>query len=382
MTKTIRTLFLSGAASAALAACAGFEAPTPNFPIDVNDYRPAPTAAQVQAAAQAQTPAPPVQDGPRAVPSSRIASAELAPPPGAAPAVQAAAPTPTPTPAPVQPKPVAPAAASWDDTVIYVIQPGDTLSGVARRFGTPLKALVELNALGPEGAVKAGQKVKVPASAVDKGTDPYATGPAPARLAAAPKSVRVAETEQGSAPAPVTPKPQPQAPASKPQPATPAPTASVPPPKPVAPMVSSTPQPGDAEIVRLGRGKFVWPVTGEILSRFGAFGQGLKNDGLNIGAPAGTPVKSAAAGEVVYAGNSVPGFGNLVLVKHADGWVSAYGHLAGMSVKMKDRVAQGQEIGQVGQTGGVDRPQVHFELRYAPTVRDRAKPVDPALVLP
>ncbi|HYF22296.1 MAG TPA: M23 family metallopeptidase [Caulobacteraceae bacterium] len=382
MTKTIRNLFLSGAAAAALAACAGFEAPTPNFPIDVNDYRPAPTAAQVQAASQ-QTPAPPVEDGPRAVPTSRIASAELSPPPAAAaqsqpaPSQSAAS-----APAPVQPKPAAasPIPASTGEVAVYVIQPGDTLSGVARRFGTPLKTLVELNGLGPEGAVKAGQKVKVPASAVDKGTDPYATGPAPTRLASAPP-VRVVE-QGSSAPAPITPKPQVQPVAPKPQTPTPAPATSSPAPKPTPPMVSSSPAPGDADIVRLGRGKFVWPVTGDVLSRFGAFGQGLKNDGVNIAAPAGTPVKSTAAGEVVYAGNSVPGFGNLVLVKHADGWVSAYGHLAAMTVKMKDRVSQGQEIGQVGQTGGVDRPQVHFELRYAPTVRDRAKPVDPMLVLP
>ncbi|HWW25243.1 MAG TPA: M23 family metallopeptidase, partial [Caulobacter sp.] len=98
--------------------------------------------------------------------------------------------------------------------------------------------------------------------------------------------------------------------------------------------------------------------------------------------PAGTPVRAAAAGEVVYAGNQVPGFGNLVLVKHADGWVTAYAHLSSTEVKMRQQVAQGATLGAVGQTGGVTEPQLHFEVRYAPTPKDKARPVDPGLVLP
>jgi murein DD-endopeptidase MepM/ murein hydrolase activator NlpD len=133
----------------------------------------------------------------------------------------------------------------------------------------------------------------------------------------------------------------------------------------------------------MGRGKFAWPVRGELLSDFGpAKAVGQKNDGINIQAPAGEPVHVAADGDVVYAGDQVPGFGNLVLVKHADGWVTAYGHLSHVDVKMQQKVSQGQVIGQVGSTGGVPEPQLHFEVRYAPNPLERARPVDPKLVLP
>jgi murein DD-endopeptidase MepM/ murein hydrolase activator NlpD len=131
-----------------------------------------------------------------------------------------------------------------------------------------------------------------------------------------------------------------------------------------------------------GRGRFVWPLQGAILSPFGDRGPGQRNDGLDISASAGESVKAAAGGEVVYAGSSIPGFGNLVLVKHPGGWVTAYAHLDRIEVRMRDEVTQGEEIGQAGQTGAVDRPELHFEVRYAPHPAEAARPVDPALVLP
>jgi murein DD-endopeptidase MepM/ murein hydrolase activator NlpD len=131
-----------------------------------------------------------------------------------------------------------------------------------------------------------------------------------------------------------------------------------------------------------GKGRFVWPVRGQILSAFGVQDVDRRNDGVDIKSPMGTSVHAAAAGEVVYAGDQVPGFGNLVLVKHADGWVTAYAHLARVDVKMRETVAQDQEIGEVGQTGGVNEPQLHFEVRYAATPIEKARPVDPLLVLP
>ena len=138
----------------------------------------------------------------------------------------------------------------------------------------------------------------------------------------------------------------------------------------------------DAQVTAAGRGRFVWPVVGEILSTFGVKDVGRSNDGVDVRAPQGSVVRAAAAGDVVYAGDQVPGFGNLVLVKHADGWVTAYAHLDKVSVKMRETVAQNQEIGEVGQSGGVSEPQLHFEVRYAPTPMEKARPVDPLLVLP
>jgi murein DD-endopeptidase MepM/ murein hydrolase activator NlpD len=135
-------------------------------------------------------------------------------------------------------------------------------------------------------------------------------------------------------------------------------------------------------IVSAGQGRFLWPVHGDIISGFGVTGVGRRNDGLDIRSPQGAVVHAAAAGDVVYAGNQVPGFGDLVLVKHSDGWVTAYAHLDKISVQMRQMVMQGQELGQVGTTGGVTEPQLHFEIRYAASPADKAKPLDPLLLLP
>ena len=108
----------------------------------------------------------------------------------------------------------------------------------------------------------------------------------------------------------------------------------------------------------------------------------LATTASSIKSPMGTAVHAAAAGEVVYAGDQVPGFGNLVLLKHADGWVTAYAHLAHVNVKMRESVMQDQQIGEVGDSGGVPQPQLHFEVRFAATPIEKARPVDPLLVLP
>ena len=165
--------------------------------------------------------------------------------------------------------------------------------------------------------------------------------------------------------------------ASLPAPSSSAPTQAY---RPTAP----APEPvtaGDAEVAAAGKGLFLWPVKGDVIQRFGPLVGGQRNDGVDIAGSAGAPVIAAAAGEVVYAGNSVPGFGNLVLIRHDGGWVTAYAHLSRLEVKMRDQVAQNQEVGQAGQTGQVDRPQLHFEVRYAPNPKDKARPVDPSLLL-
>ena len=138
----------------------------------------------------------------------------------------------------------------------------------------------------------------------------------------------------------------------------------------------------NAQIAALGKGRFLWPLRGEILSDFGPKGTGQRNDGINIRAARGAPVRASAAGEVVYAGDQVPGFGNLVLIKHPDGWVTAYAHLSNVDVKIQQKVLQGQQIGEAGDTGGVAETQLHFEIRYAPTPAERARPVAPNLLLP
>ncbi len=122
--------------------------------------------------------------------------------------------------------------------------------------------------------------------------------------------------------------------------------------------------------------QFIYPLRGTLLSRFGSKGGGIVNDGINIAGAQGASIGAAADGVVVYSGNQIEVFGGLILVDHGEGWVTAYGHVGQINVKRGQKVKAGQNIGQVGQTGYVDRPQLHFEIR-----KDR-KPVDPLTKLP
>lgn len=273
----------------------------------------------------------------------------------------------------------------------YVAQSGDTLAAVAKRFNVSVRALAAENNLRATAAIKKGQKLALPDGYKDKGPiKTTTTTVAAARPTSAPANApantyaRVdSSAPSATAPAlPSSPIPYTASGAAPPRPSAPVAAQPITPPPAARPIIESAAAPTEAEIIASGKGKFAWPVRGEVISGFGLKGTGQRNDGLNIRAPQGSPVLSAADGEIAYAGNQVPTFGNLVLVKHADGWVTAYAHLSSTSVKMRQQVKQGEQIGTVGATGGVNEPQLHFEMRYAPTAKDKAKPVDPGLVLP
>jgi murein DD-endopeptidase MepM/ murein hydrolase activator NlpD len=251
---------------------------------------------------------------------------------------------------------------------VYVAASGDTLGGVADRFGVSVKSLKSANGLKKRvNTIHGGQRLRLPSGAHERGRSealdratvgyPRPVEPRGAELPGRPQPYQPSGTPQRIYPAPVTGQPSAGAP---------------------APATGAT----NDQIVQMGRGRFVWPLTGDLVSDFGTLPNGQKNDGINIRANTGAPVRSAADGEVAYAGDQVPGFGNLVLIKHADGWVTAYGNLGRVDVKNKEHVTQGQQIGQAGQTGGVTEPQLHFEVRYAPSPVERARPIDPKLVLP
>ena len=263
----------------------------------------------------------------------------------------------------------------------YVAESGDTLSAVAKRFGVAAADLSELNNLPERGRLRVGDKIALPAHFDDHG--PFRLAPetadaAPARRS--PRTPRVPSSiltpglyvpSQSALEEAARHRVEAQNPPTDSTPYRPSPAYAA------APLaITST------DVIAAGRGRFVWPVQGDILSAFGLKGLGRKNDGLDIKAAQGTAVHAAAAGEVVYAGDQVPGFGNLVLIKHADGWVTAYAHLDRALVRMRQSVAQGDEIGEVGLSGGVTEPQLHFEIRYAPHPTDKAKPLDPQLILP
>lgn len=243
----------------------------------------------------------------------------------------------------------------------------ENVYGIAHAHGVSMRELIVLNNLRPPFVLKEGQKLVLPMK--DGDGSPL------------PKAAPVAAIEAVQLDAPPVPsqKPQPQA-QQPPQPqqtqAQPQPrqlattvTPVAPPEKPAAPPEQPqkpTTKPAPA---------FKWPLQGPIISDFGPKGQGLSNDGVNIGAPKGSPVTAAAGGIVVYAGDEMKGFGNLVLIRHEGGWVTAYAHLERTMVSRDSVVAPGEMIGTVGTSGGVSSPQLHFETRLD------GKPVDPQSVI-
>ena len=114
----------------------------------------------------------------------------------------------------------------------------------------------------------------------------------------------------------------------------------------------------------------MWPINGDVIAEFGPQEKGRHNDGINIAAPRGTPVRAVESGVVAYAGNELRGFGNLLLVKHDNGWVSAYAHNGALLVQPGDTVSRGQVIARVGNSGSVATPQLHFQLRKGPRAVD------------
>ncbi len=283
----------------------------------------------------------------------------------------------------------------------YQVQPGDTLAEIAKRFGVSVGELSDLNDLPVKAKLRPGDAVALPDGYHDRGPTRLpgvqiaervnSPTEAPRTYATPPR--RSAPAADEAAGAPYTPSPEALAAArrlaaerSYSAQATRAPTAAAPRTVPyTATGSAAVSQPASSSqlaVASAGRGRFIWPLKGEIISPFGLKGLGRRNDGIDVRSPQGSEVHAAAAGDVVYAGDQVPGFGNLVLVKHANGWVTAYAHLQSIGVQMRQSVTQGQILGAVGSTGGVAEPQLHFEMRYAASPSEKAKPVDPLLVLP
>ena len=249
---------------------------------------------------------------------------------------------------------------------VYVVVAEDTLSRIARRFGASVGALASLNAIEPPYVIRPGQGLRLPGAAPSPA--PAAdTKPAAVRTAASAGAIR-----REAAPPPPVVRPAATQPAAvvlaaprEAAPATPEVHAAPPPPA-VVPVAARR----EAATGRDGR-SFRWPVEGPVLAEFGPR-QGLgRNDGINIAAPQGAPVRAADDGVVVYAGNELRSYGNLLLIRHDGDWTSAYAHNGELLVDRGTAVARGQVIARVGSSGGVSEPQSHFELRNG------AEAVDP-----
>jgi murein DD-endopeptidase MepM/ murein hydrolase activator NlpD len=258
------------------------------------------------------------------------------------------------------------------------VAPGDTVYAISRRLGVPTRAIILANGLEPPFEVRPGQVLILPAQQVHTVAPDetlYALsrryGPSVAAIAnanglAPPYVIRVGESLV--IPAATTPEPagaRPTAPSSQVATAPPLPT----PPLPSAAQARRA-VPGAEPPPRAGD-LFLWPVDGEILAGFGPDDSGRHNDGVDFTAPPGTPIRAAENGVVTYIGNAIPGYGTLVLIRHADGWVTAYGHTATPQVERGQVVRRGQPLGETGQTTATGRPMVHFEIRR------NGRPVDP-----
>jgi len=227
----------------------------------------------------------------------------------------------------------------------HTIEAGESLYAIARRYGVSPDAIVKANNLSAPDQIFVGQKVIIPGR--------------PDLLAA-----RSAQTSN-KAP---TERPTSAAPQTSARPA--APEAKAPVVKVSAPVKVAATPPG-APLAMSGAGNYRWPVSGRVIVDFEA----SRRTGINIEAPDGAAVRSAENGVVIYVGNGIEGYGNLVLVRHPNGFVSAYAHLKAISVAKDAVVRRGDQLGTVGMTGSVTRPQLHFELRQGAT------PVDPVPLL-
>jgi len=253
--------------------------------------------------------------------------------------------------APAASKPVAAAAAP---SSVHIVNRGDTLMSIARRNSVPVGELARANNLDQTAKLSLGMKLTVPGSKSVAAVPPAQ----PAIVVAAPAQpvapVAAPATKMASAGGP----PQAARLASA--------TTNVVEEKPVVEQASVKPSEATGALPT-----FRWPVRGKVITTYGSKTNGKSNDGINLAVPEGTPVKAAEDGVVAYSGNELKGYGNLVLVRHSNGYVTAYAHASELLVKRGDTIKRGQIIAKSGQSGEVGSPQLHFEIRKG------SSPVDP-----
>jgi murein DD-endopeptidase MepM/ murein hydrolase activator NlpD len=317
--------------------------------------------------------------------------------------------------------------ANWssDGGTAVTVVPGDSVETIARRYGVPASAIMQANNISAPATLHPGQRLVIPrytGTRVATAVAPRPAAPAPAPIptpaaavnAAGNGSVHVVaagETlskishhyhksaneiakannipttatlnvgERLIIPGAQATVVKTSAPAAPAQPKSVVASAAPQKPEPVqtANVVAPT-DPLDKEAAKLADAnaavpKFRWPANGRVIAGYGPTTNGQQNDGINIAVPENTPVKAAEDGTVAYAGNELKGYGNLVLVRHPNGYVTAYAHAKELLVKRGDQVKRGQVIARSGQTGNVNTPQLHFEIRKG------SSPLDPTRFL-
>ena len=386
--RAVPRLALTGLALISLSACSA----------DVTRFDNSPFANPFSSPSAQATP-------PSAAPSGHVAAAPLAP---ASTVASASPPGPaSPAPAPVAAaQPVRGSSAGWSPVggTPVVVAKGETLGTLSRRYGVPSSALLSANGLSSAAEVKDGMRIVVPVysaggravASAPAAKDKEAEGAKAKKVADKKAEEKKAKAEDKAAEKTKTAKTEEKTAEVKPEPAPktqPATVAKADSPKTDVhkttaskkPAVDDTPtghvDPKAAtakESVTSAQAdasgsspEFRWPARGRIIQGFKAGG----NDGIDISVPQGTSVRAAESGEVVYAGDGLKGYGNLVLIKHPNGYVTAYANNEELDVKKGEQVKRGQVIAKSGDTGNVNSPQLHFELRKGST------PVDPTSYL-
>lgn len=290
---------------------------------------------------------------------------------------------------------------------VHVVQPTDTVYKISQKYNLDLRGIIEANHLSPPYFLKTGSRLSLPAprtyrarstdsiynvsrlfnttqtelASLNKLSPPYKL--AQGQLLKIPSSYDTADdvsmpvdTVMPAPPLPASVESVPLSSNLPPPITTPVTTATIMPPQPVNNAIPASPvQTTSATkdlLVPPRAGKFLKPVSGKVISNFGDKADGQHNDGINIAAVKGDSVRAAENGKVVYVGDEIKGYGNMILLRHKDQYMTAYAHLGKMLVKKGDVITRGQAIGTVGATGFVDKPQLHFEIRKG------KKAIDPA----
>jgi murein DD-endopeptidase MepM/ murein hydrolase activator NlpD len=232
----------------------------------------------------------------------------------------------------------------------HTVAVGETLYSISRSYGHRAQTVAAYNDLPDASVVRIGQSLRIPAAN---------WSPSNARSA----SQQAAPSAPALIPASVAPAQEPLVPAPAQPQTTPATNANE--------RGDQAEAASQASIPARTSSRFRWPVLGRVIAEFGSRADGSRNDGINMAVPEGTSIKAAENGVVAYAGNELQGYGNLILIRHADNWVTAYAHASEILVRRGDVVSRGQIIAKAGQTGNVTSPQLHFEIRQG------AQAVDP-----
>jgi murein DD-endopeptidase MepM/ murein hydrolase activator NlpD len=244
---------------------------------------------------------------------------------------------------------------------VHVVKPGETLTSIARSYGKTRPEIAKANKLDGYAQVRVGQRLTIPGVRQTRNA-------APAQPTTRPAGQPTVATQQLAPPAAAPAQPRMAAAQGTATARLATPATQSPEPAPAAAPVSTAETTGAVP-------SFRWPVRGRVIAGFGTKVNGASNDGINVAVPEGTSVKASEDGVVAYSGNELKGYGNLVLVRHSNGFVTAYAHASEVMVKRGDQVKRGQIIAKAGQSGNASSPQLHFEIRKGST------PVDPTQYL-